>query len=172
MPDMRRFLEPNTTFSRVILIVLPIIGVIFAVIMAVFMISAGFELFMIPMMVTPFLLLTVVCIFLLGRNKSTYLLWWNSLSETERAEIEQDYSSAEPVNNYLILGRQYAFIRGISRPILYDDIEDINFVSVKGGWNMFVVLNGGQKLVTCLPIFCNRQVVWAELMQRCGRDVF
>lgn len=171
MPDMKHFLESNSTFGRIVLIILPIIGALFAVVMAVFMISAGFEPFMIPMMVTPFLLISVVCIFLLRHRKSTYQIWWNSISESQRAEIQQDYSGAEPVNDYLMLGRQYAFIRGIGKAILYDDIEDVNFVSVKGGWNMFVILNDGRKLVTCLPVFCNRQMIWAELMRCCGRDV-
>lgn len=171
MPDMKRFLEPNSTFSRIILIALPVIGAIFAVVMLVFMISAGFELFMIPMMVTPFLLVSVLSVFLLRRRQSTYLLWWNSLSETQRAEIKQDYSSAEPINDCLILGRRYAFIRGIGKPILYEDIEDVSFVDVEGGWNMFVFLNDGRKMVTHLPPFCNRQMIWTELMRCCGRDV-
>lgn len=172
MPGMKRFLESNSIFGRIVLIILPIIGAIFAVVMLVFMISAGFDTFMIPMMITPFLLLSVLCIYLLRNRKSTYQIWWDSLPASQRADIEQDYSSAEPVNDYLILGRQYAFIRGIGKPIQYEDIENVNFVSVKGGWNMFVVLNDGRKLVTCLPLLCNHQMIWAELMRSCGRDVF
>lgn len=172
MPDMKRFLESDSTFGRIVLIVLPVVGAVFALVMLVFMLSAGFELFMIPMMITPFLLISVVCIFLLRRRQSTYQLWWNSLSETQRAEIKQDYSGAEPINDCLILGRRYAFIRGIGKAILYEDIEDVSFVETESRWNMYVFLNDGRKLVTALPIFCNHQKIWAELMQRCGRDVF
>lgn len=171
MPDMKRFLENNSAFGRIILIVVPVLGLLFAAVMVVFMISDGFDLFMIPVLIVPFLLFAGFCLYLLRHSKSTYLIWWNSLTETQRAEIEQDYSTAEPVNDYLILGRKYAYIRRIGKPIPYDEIDDVNFVSVKGGWNMFIVLDDGRKMVTQLPVFCNQKMVWAALMERCGRDV-
>lgn len=171
MPDMKHFLEPNSTFRKTIMLAVPVICVIFIFVFGGFIISDGGPLMFVMMPAMPFLLMAAFCIFVYRRGNSVYPNWWNSLTDAEREDIERDYRNAEPFDGFLILGNEYAFINHIGRAIRYDEIDNLHFTRAKGGWNMFVELQNGRKLVSQMPRFANRRNVWEVLMQRCGKDV-
>lgn len=168
MPDMKHFLERNSTFGKTILVmgmVLPVAGV---VLMGWTLVGNGAPLAMVLFPGFPFLLMSAFCAWVFRKSSRDIPMWWESLTDSQRADYEQDFANAQPMDDFLLLGQRYAYFRNIGRPVAYGDIADIYFHRSRSGNGMHVILLNGTHLATIAPTFTNRPAIINALMQRCG----
>lgn len=167
MTEMKKYLEINPLWTKILMCVLAAAAFGMGITFIAFMLGNGFEIFML-FPVFPFFLMGGFAIYSLRKSLASFGVWWNSLTELEQREIEQDFNSAVQFNSIMLLGQQYVFIRRMGCAIDYDDIEDVSFLNAqKGGWRMYISTGDGKRHMVQLPVFADRQAIWAELMNRC-----
>ena len=158
--------------SRGIVAVVSVAAMVMALVFVIAMIVMDFPIIMVFVPIMPFAVFAFFGISVLRKSKTDYDSWWNSLSEYERADIEQDFSNAEKVDPILILGDRYAFIRQTRIPLRYEDITDIYFArGTRNQWRMIVSTSDGKKHIAYLAFLSNRTIIEEEFMNRCGVDV-
>lgn len=168
MSDMKHFLERNSTSGKVALVMVGTVPLAAMVAFEIGTFQDGVDLSLMLFPAFPFLLMSAFCGWMLYRSIRDYPKWWESLTDAQRADYELDFANAQPVEGFLLLGRKYAYIRRIGKPIAYENIADIYFHRTKSGNGMHVILRDGTRMGTIAPPFTNRQAVTdALLLNRC-----
>ena len=169
MPNMKRFLEAETTFNRILYTFLTVFSLGAVGVFAFFILSSGFPIWGVLIPGGPFLV--VGLFFGRGLLKSfhNYDDWWNSLPEDERMEIEDDYNHAEQVSHYFIAGQKYAFLRQSGRPLPYTEVGVIEMLphSKSHHCSLIIKMRSGKGSVYCdLPSYADADDLYNDLVHR------
>lgn len=166
MPEMKKFLNSLSTFQRVLFIFLFSFLVIFGLVFCILPIVSGAPVFMLILPVGLFAALGAFLFRSFRKSLHAYDKWWNSLTDAERAEIEQDFREAIQVSPYLIAGSRYAFIRQTIRAIAYDQIESFDFRHSPEHANciLLILLKDARKVAVDLPSVSKAEDLRADLL--------
>lgn len=92
--------------------------------------------------------------------------YWDTFTDVQRAEIEQDFKQADQVSDDLIVGPRYAYIRWTCRVIPYDRIGSIYFVRGKNmHCYMHIEVKGEKEVFVDLPSFRDGEAIREELIR-------
>lgn len=166
MPEMKKFLDSLSTFQWVLLIFLFSFLVIFGLVFCILPIVSGAPVFMLILPVGLFAAIGTFLFRSFRKSLHAYDKWWNSLTDAEQAEIEQDFREAIQVSPYLIAGSRYAFIRQIGRAIAYDQIESFDFRHSPERANciLLILLKDARKVAVNLPSVSLAEDLRADLL--------
>lgn len=169
MNEMKKFLNPLTSYQRmlyIILLTVLAIGIVFFIVPGI---AGGISLGLLIMPVGVFIAFGAFICWMFLKGLHAYDNWWNSLSDAEHAEIEQDFKQAEEVSYYFVAGPRYAFIRNAGCVIPYEKIDDIEFRPGKNArCYMHIHVKDAKMVFVNLPSFSEGEQLYDDLLSYCA----
>lgn len=169
MPELKRFLNPLSPSLRVVYTAGTIAPLGFILFFIYQTIVGTMSLGILLMPVIFFGSFSALMCWMLVRGLHIFDKWWNTLSDAEQAEIEQDFLQGQEISYYLIAGPRYAYLRWTGSVIRYDRIGNINFVRGKNArCYMHIEMQDERKVFMDLPSFSDGELIRDALYSYCA----